>query len=111
MTALGSTKGENKHLKLLLNALDLIEETHEIGVEFTIVDGDLVRVVIRSVPSFGNAPGMNVQLGLVLIMVEDQNEMIKVHYRSSRCHRMSRSVTAAEENAPVYNLAHAYEVR
>lgn len=52
--------------------------------------------------SFVIAVGMESQLGYVILMTDWQRRANIVHYRSSRCHRVSSSVMAAEVHARVH---------
>lgn len=65
-----------------------------------------VRIVVLSDASFDNAVNFNSHLVFVIMMPDIMHHANTVHYGSDRCHRVLRSVMAAE----VHALVHAVDM-
>jgi hypothetical protein len=68
-------------------------------------------VVVFSDASFANAGGYKSQLGFVICIVDDANNANIVHFGSSKCKRVTRSVMAAELHGLVLGFDNAFVVR
>lgn len=61
-----------------------------------------LRVALISDASFANAGGLESQLWYVILMADNVRCANIVHYVSNRCHRLTRSVMAAEGYVLIY---------
>lgn len=80
LLAPGNGKAESKQPKSSNKLMDHIKETSDIDLKFIMLDVDSARVVALTDASFANAPGMKSKFGFVVVMVEDWNQVNKVHY-------------------------------
>lgn len=71
----------------------------------------MVRKVVLLEASFAYATGMESQLGLVTLMADRLGKVNIVHYGSSQCHRVSRSLLAAQVLVLVPAFDHEYVIR
>lgn len=85
--------------------MDQLKETSDVGLKFIKLDIDTVKVRVLSDAVFCKLTGLKGQIGFIVFMVDGQNHAILVHYGSSRCHRVSRSVMASQG----YALVHAFD--
>lgn len=111
LIAPGSAKVENKQCKSLKKSIYHMKETRNIDLKFNKLDVNSVRVVVLSNTSFANTPGMKSQFEFVVLIVDDQNQANIVHYGSSNCHRVSRSLMVAELHMFVHTFDIAYMIR
>lgn len=61
--------------------------------------------------AFANADTVYSQIGFVLLLTDDSDNCNIVHYGSSRCKRVTRSVMAAELRVLVYGFDTSFVVR
>lgn len=64
--------------------------------------------VLVSDASFATAKGLKILLGFVILITNYKGDDNLVHYGSSRCKRVTRSVTAAEVHGITLGLDFAY---
>lgn len=100
----------NTQFKSLKKTMDRPKKTSDVGFRFINLDIDSAKVVVLSDASFANAPGSKRQVGPAVLMVDDRNHVDVVHYGSSRCRKVSRSVVGVEVYALVHAFDHAYMV-
>lgn len=105
LIAPGSTKVEDAQFKSLGKAVPHLKETKKIGFDFVKLDIASVCVVVWPDASFAKAIGMKSQLGFVNPLPYGQKRAYIDHYGFNRCHRLSRSIMAAE----VHALVHAFD--
>lgn len=81
-----------------------MKDTSDLGFNFLRLDLSSVKVVVLSNASFADVPGLESNIGFVVLMVDNYNRENMVQYGFSRCHSVARSVIAAE----LYALFHAF---
>lgn len=84
------------------------KETSDTGLNFVRLDLTSVRIAMFTDSSFANADNYKSQLGFVLLLVDDSNNCNLIHYGSTRCKRVTRSVMAAEIHALMYGFDRAF---
>lgn len=104
----GKASSENKQLESLKQTMNHQKETSDIGPKFIKLDVYSVNVIVLSSASFADVPVLKIPLGIAVLIVDDQNHANIVLYGSSRCHRLSRSVIAAEVHPLVRTSDPAY---
>lgn len=83
-------------------------DTCNIGLQYIPLDLDSLRLVLFTDAAFGNADKLNSQLGFVLVLVDENNNGNIIHYGSTKCRRVVRSVLAPELHALIYGFDQAY---
>lgn len=91
---------------LLRKAIEHIKKSHSQGLDFVKIYIKLILVAMISDASFANAPALKSQLGYIRLIAKDKRHAYNEDYETSRCHRVKRSVMAAE----VYALIYAVDV-
>lgn len=81
-----------------------------VGTTFFPVKLEKARFSLFTDASFANADRFKSQMGFVLVIGDGENSNI-IHYGSSRCRRVTRSVMAAELHALFYGFDSAYVAR
>jgi hypothetical protein len=80
------------------------------GLTFVPLDLDSVRVAVFTDASFANCDDYKSQLGFVICMKDKTDAANIVHFGSSKCRRITRSVMAAELHGLVMGFDHAFMV-
>lgn len=78
------------------------------GLSYVHLDLASAKLVLFTDASFANARGLTSQLGYVILMVDKDCRANVIHYGSSRCHRVTRSVLSSELHALVQGFDIAY---
>ena len=97
--------------KILKKVVARCHETADVGLRYKPLDTQSTRLVLFTYASFANAKGLKSQIGFVLVLADDSGDANIIHYGSSRCKRVTRSVMAAEIHALVYGFDNAYVAR
>lgn len=95
------TKSEMKRLNKMVNRCI---ETSSTGLNYEFLDINSVRLALFTDASFANAAKLKSQIGYVLVLVDKDNRANIIHYGSSRCKRVTRSVMAAEVHGLMYGF-------
>lgn len=82
-----------------------------IGLKYVPLDKETVRLALFTDTSFANADNYKSQIGFVLVLTDASGNANIIHYGSSRCKRVTRSVMAAEVHALIYGFDNAYLAR
>lgn len=85
--------------------------TKDMGLTFIPLERSSLRLALFTDASFANADRYKSQIGCVVLLVDSNNNANIIHYGSSRCKRVTRSVMAAELHALVYGFDQAFVVR
>lgn len=110
LIAHGNRAVEDAKFILLRKEIDNMKETIYVSLDFVKLDLGSVRVAVLPDVSFANATGMESQQGLVILTADGLGIDNNVHYGSSRCHRLTRSVMAVEAHALVHTFEHRYVI-
>lgn len=81
--------------------------TSNIGLNFVPLDLNSLTLALFTDSFFAKAKNLKSQLGLVLALVDNEGKANIIHYGSSRCKRISRSVMKAEIFALIYGFDNA----
>lgn len=84
--------------------------TTKSGLRYIPLDLNSIRFLLFTDASFANTVNLKSQLGFVLVLVDKSGAAKIVHYGSSRCSRVARSVMAAEIFALIYGFDNSYIV-
>lgn len=82
--------------KLLAKVIKFLTNTIDQGLNYVPLDMPSARLVLLTDASFENAKGLLSQLRFLLLMGDRNGDCNDIHYVSSRCKRVVRSVIAAE---------------
>lgn len=74
-------------------------------------DLDSVRLVLLTDASFANARDFKIQLGYIILMVDNHDNCNIILFGSNRCRRVARSVMAAELFELMLGFDYAFVVR
>ena len=94
--------------KKLKKLVKWCHDTCDIGLQYVPLDADTLRLVLFTDAAFGNGEKLNSQLGFILLLVDGNNDANIIHYGSTKCRRVARSVLAAELHALIYGFDQAY---
>lgn len=108
LLANSSTDPSIEDINKLSKLIKYCHSTFDVGLNFVPLDQDSVRLVLFTDASFANAKDWKSQIGFVLIAVDKDMNANIVHYGSSRCKRVARSVMAAEIHGLTYGWDNAY---
>lgn len=103
-----TSKTEYNVLRKIVNHL---KATKERGLKFVPINMKTARLVLFTDSSFANATDFKSQLGFLLLIVDDNHRANIVHYGSSRCRRVTRSVMASELHSLTMGFDNAYVVQ
>lgn len=98
-------------IKDLNSAVKHCISTSDTVLRFVPLDLASLRLVLVTDASFANAPELKSQLSFVVLIGDKDSRANILHYGSSRCKRVTRSVMAAEIHALVYGFENAYIAR
>lgn len=91
-------------IKKLNSLISWSHATKDVGLSFKPMDRDTVYLRLFIDASFANAENLRSQLGIVIVLFDEHGNNNLLHYGSSRCSRVTRSVMAAEHLALVYGF-------
>lgn len=83
-------------IKALAKLVKRCKKTSNLGLTYVKLDLDSVRLCLLTDSSFANAEGHKSQLVFVLSLVDSTGNCNILHFGSSRCSRVTRSVMASE---------------
>ena len=83
----------------------------QVGLRYVNLDRESLKLLLFTDASFANANKLKSQLGFVVVLADKHGRGNIVHYGSTTCKRVARSVMAAELHALVYGFDNAYGVR
>ena len=87
------------------------QNTNQIGLKFVNLDKESLRLQLFTNASFANANKLKSQLGFVVVLSDKHGRANIIHYDSTTCKRVARSVMAAELHASVYGFDNGYAAR
>ena len=86
-------------------------ETCNIGLNSIPLDLTTLRLMLFTDPSLANVSNLQSQIRFVIVLADDSDNANIIHYGSSQCKRVTRSVMATELIALVHVFDIAYLVR
>ena len=105
------TDPDNSTYSAMEKIVERCHDTTDMGLRFVPMEKKSLRLALFSDASFANADRLKSQLGFVVLLVDGNDKANIIHYGSSRCKRVTRSVMAAELHALVYGFDQAFVVR
>ena len=78
------------------------QNTSQVGLKFVNLDKESLRLQLFTDASFANANKRKSQLGLVVVLSDKHGRGNIIHYGSTTCKRLARSVMAADLHALVF---------
>ena len=91
--------------------VDYCISTADMHLNFVKLDLKSARIVLFTDAAFANSSEYASQLGFVVLLVDKLGKANIVHYGSGKCHRVTRSVMAAELLSLVNGYDHAFVIR
>lgn len=76
------------------------------GLKFVKLDPASTQLVVFTDASFANNKDLSSQIGYVLVLKDSKNKANIVHWSSTKCKRVTRSVLASE----LYAMAHGFDI-
>jgi hypothetical protein len=92
--------------KALNKRLDWQIENPNRGLKFIKLDIDTLQLVAFTDASFANNKDLSSQIGYVLVLTDATKRANIVHWSSTKCKRVTRSVLASE----LYGMAHGFDI-
>lgn len=111
LIAPGTNPVSDDDYKTLNSTIKHLHNTKHIGLKYKTLTIEEVKLVLVTDASFANARNLRSQIGFVLMMVDNDGVANIIHYGSSRCKRVTRSIMAAEIHGLVYGFDQTYVVR
>ena len=87
------------------------QNASQVGLKFVNLDKESLRLQLFTDASFANAKKLKSQLGFVIVLSDKHGRRNIIHYGSTTCKRVARSVMAAALHALVYGFDNAYATR
>jgi len=91
--------------------IERCRSTIKVHLKYVPLDVNDLRLLLFTDASFANADKLKSQIGFVLVLADGSNNANILHYGSSRCKRITRSVMAAEIHGLIYGFDNAYVTR
>lgn len=76
------------------------------GLKFVKLDVKTLQLVAFTDASFANLKDLSSQIGYVLVLMDGNNKANIIHWSSTKCKRVTRSVLASE----LYGMAHGFDI-
>lgn len=111
LIAPGAQKTTEDEFRTLKKTMDHLSATKERGLTYKRIDMSTMRLIVISDASFANTRNLRSQLGFIILMADETGTANIIHYGSSQCKRVTRSILAAEIHALVLAYDHAYVIR
>ena len=83
-------------------------ETSDIGLNFVRLNLKQLKLMLFTDASFANADRLKSQLGFVVVLSDETGKANILHYGSTKCKQVARSVMAAELHALLYGFDNSY---
>jgi len=89
----------------------IIERSHviaDVGLRFVLLDKSTHHLALFTEASFANAKNLKSHIGFALVLADGSDNANKIHYGSSRCKHVTRSVMASEIHDLMYVFDNAH---
>lgn len=87
------------------------KDTADVGLQYQNLDLETLRIMLFTDASFANNRNLKSQLGFIILLTDKHSNANVIHFGSSKCYRVTRSVLASELHALVYGFDQAYTVQ
>lgn len=81
---------------MLASVIKHMKQTKDMGLRYVPLSMDGAKLLLFTDSSFANARDLRSQLGFVILLADEHGNANVIHYASSRCRRVTRSVMASE---------------
>jgi hypothetical protein len=76
------------------------------GIRFAKLDKNTLQILVFSDASFANNRDLSSQMGYIIVLADSTNTANIIHWSSTKCRRVTRSVLASE----LYGMAHGFDM-
>lgn len=111
LIAPGNTPPPNKEIRLLKNITTFMKDTCDQGLDYVKLYLRRTGIVLVTDASFANTKDLKIQLGYVVLMVDEVGNCNVLNYASNRSKRIERNLMAANLFSLVLGFDNAYIVR
>ena len=101
-----STEPSEKDVKALNKRIQWQIENPARGLRFVKLDKGSLELVVFTDASFANNQDLSSQIGYVLVLADSTGNANVLHWSSTKCKRVTRSVLASE----LYGMAHGFDM-
>ncbi|KAL2885168.1 Ribonuclease H-like domain [Ceratocystis lukuohia] len=105
-TAAQHTNPDEEQVKALNLRLQWQKDNAGRGLRYVKLDEDTMRIMCFTDAAFANNNDFTSQIGYVIALADEEGKANIVHWSSTKCKRVTRSVLAAE----LYALVHGFDV-
>jgi hypothetical protein len=95
-----------KDVKSLKKRLEWQNNNPERGLKFVRLDVDTLQLLVFADASFANNKDLSSQIGYVIVLADASKNANIIHWSSTKCKRVTRSVLASE----LYGTAHGFDI-
>lgn len=111
LIAPGGESLKNSEYATIRKVIDHLQSDPPFGLTFVPIYLSTSRLVLFSDASFGNARKEKSQLAYVVILADKDDHENIIHYASTRCRRITRSVMASEIHALVLGFVATFSIQ
>lgn len=111
LMAPGNSPSTPAEFKTFEKTVQFLQDTKGQCLRFIPLDLQTIRLVLITDSVFANTEESKIQLGYVVLMVDEAGRAIIIHYGSNKSKRIARSVLAAELHARTLGLDYAFVVK
>ena len=108
LLAIPESKLTDAHYKKMKHLVERCKSTAKTGLKYVPLDDSSLRIMLFTDASFANTHNLKSQIGFVVVLSDKDGKANIIHYGSSRCKRIARSVMAAEILGMIYGFDNAY---
>jgi hypothetical protein len=76
------------------------------GLNYVPLDSQTLRLIVFTDASFANNKDLSSQIGYVVVLADSTNRANVIHWSSTKCKRVTRSVLASE----LYAMGHGFDI-
>lgn len=111
LLACNADNPSQEDIKALNKVIRWCKETASVGISSIPLDMASLSLGLYTDASFANAVGLKSQIGFAIVVLDNSGKANLLHYGSTKCQRIARSVMAAEIFALVHGFDQAYVVQ
>ena len=102
------TNPGEEDMKRLNKRLEWQRENYSRGLRFVSLDmtKDSLKIVVFTDSSFANNADYSSQIGFVVVLADKHNRANILHWSSTKCRRVTRSILASE----LFSMAHGFDI-
>lgn len=111
LIAPGSEPNTDAGYNPIMETVKQLKDKKQEGFNFVKIDLETARIVLLTETSFANEREMKSQLAFLVLMMEASGKAIIIHYRSTGCQRVIRSVMESDIHVLVLGFDYAYIIK